>query len=229
MRVGQAREPEHGLRASSSCARRRLLVGPQLERDGDHLVALLARRASAATALSTPPLSADQHAARAAVEPAWRVLAAARRKRPVQGVGGQVGRVELARRQAAQLAGDRRRAEIRAASSTVAPLGKLDAGAAGRDRRAAALGVEGDALRQPPSSTRSAIANEVAAGGAARAADEGAVGHGPAPARVRQMLLEGMHPEPSLGSPPPDRSPRASAAASYLRREAFETNWLIVW
>ena len=103
-------------------------------------------------------------------------------------------------------------------------------------RRAAALGVEGG-VGDRPSLDAQRDAHEVAAGSAAGAADDRAVGHGPAAARVAQMLarrrctphgelnVEVTRTAELAGARPGS----AGCSARYLRREAFETNWLIVW
>ena len=61
----------------------------------------------------------------------------------MQGVGGEVGGVELARRQAAELFLDRRRARSRAASRTALPCASGTQALPAAMRRATALGIEG--------------------------------------------------------------------------------------
>ena len=111
-------------------------------------------------------------------------------ERPRQGVGRQVGGVELARAQAAQLGGDRGAADAGGVQDARA-ADQLDRGAGGGDRRAAAARLEArvrdavalDGDREP---------HEVAAGGAAGRAVEGARGLVAAPARVAQVVGEAL-------------------------------------
>ena len=96
---------------------------------------------SAATAESTPPLIATSVRAR---DRAPRRPATPRDRgaeRDVQRVGGQLGGVELARREPAQLGGDLPRADPRGVEHARAAH-QLDRRRARRDRRAAARGLE---------------------------------------------------------------------------------------
>ena len=113
----------------------------------------------------------------------------------MQRVGGEVGGVELARRQAAELVRDVRGRNPRGVEHAF-PLGEYETGAARSECRAAAFGVEGDG-GEPSVLDAHGDAHDVAARGAAGAADERAVRNVTAPARLAQMLLEGMHPTES--------------------------------
>jgi hypothetical protein len=79
----------------------------------------------------------------------------------------------------------------RAASSTHAPADELHGGTGGRDRRAAARGLEA-AVHHPVALHGDRQANQVPAGGAAGRAVEGVRGLVPAPARVAQMVGEAL-------------------------------------
>ena len=125
-------------------------------------------------------------------------------ERAVQRVGGQLGGVQLAGREPAELGGDRVRADARGVEQARA-LDERDRGRAGGGRGAAARGLEagrGDAAALDPQRDR----DEVAAGGAAGGSDGGAGGLDALPLRKLKMLGEafGAH-APSLG-----RRPRSS-------------------
>ena len=112
-------------------------------------------------------------------------------ERAVQRVGRQVRGVELARRQAAELGGDLVRADARGVEHGGA-LDQRDGGRAGRDRRAAAGGLEArpshavaiDAQRD---------AYQVAAGGAAGAAVMRARRAQAASGGMLEVLAEALH------------------------------------
>ncbi len=111
-----ARAAEHRLRRAAAALAVALLVGPELQRHGDDLVARPARRAA------PPRRCRRRRSSRRARGPARPAASGAPRrgrrgKRAVQRVGGEVGGMELPRRQAAQLAGDvaRRRSAPRRA------------------------------------------------------------------------------------------------------------------
>ena len=121
-------------------------------------------------------------------------------------IGGEIGRVALAGREATQLRDDVAGPEARRIEQRC-PIGQQSAGAGGGERRAAALGVEGDggdpAVLRPDRDP-----HEIAADVAAGAADVGALRNGPAPMGLAQVLLEEVHaPEdkPGMYGRPPRR------------------------
>ena len=83
-------------------------IGPQLERHGHDLAAgaLFEQCRSGAV---HPAAHRDQDATGPWVQQRLRALGDQRRQRPVERVRGQVGGMELSRRQPAQLGGDRSR------------------------------------------------------------------------------------------------------------------------
>ena len=176
-----------GARRAARGARVVLGVGPQLERHRDGRAPGAGaqqrgdRRVDAAA-------HRDEGAGRVGFEPC---AARRRAERAVQRVGGEVGRVQLARREAAELTGDggggdARRGEQRRARD------ERDGRRAGRRQRTAALGVEaGGADPIPVDAHRDA--DEVAADRAAGGAVAGAVGP-LAQARGRgEVLREALH------------------------------------
>ena len=157
---------------------------------------------SAATAESTPPLMATSVRRGSARE--RRVGAGGEAERAVQRVGRQLGGVQLAGREPAQLGGDRVRADARGVEHARA-LDERDGGGAGGGGGAAARGLEagrGDAPALDPQGDR----DEVAASSAAGGSDGAAGGLEALPLRKLKMLGEafGAH-APSLG-----RWPRSS-------------------
>ena len=152
---------------------------------------------SAATAESTPPLIATSvrrsSSGTAASGPRGEP------ERAVQRVGGQVGRVQLARREPAELAGDRARPDARGVEHRRARHERDDRRARG-DHRAAARGLEAG-LGHPRAVDPDPDGHEVAARGAAGGSHESAGGHVPLPLREIQMLGEalGAH-APSVGA-----------------------------
>ncbi len=116
-----------------------------------------------------------------------------RAKRPVQCVGGKLGRVALERREATQLAiegvdADPGRLEQRS------PLDQRDRGAAGRDGAAAAAGVERGGSDPPATVEHDGDPHKVVAGGSPGGARESAIGQASATARALEVLAEGHFP-----------------------------------
>ena len=143
---------------------------------------------SPATAESTPPLIATS--VRRGSRRERRAGAGGRAERAVQRVGGQVGGVELARREPAQLGGDRVRADARGVQQRLA-LDQRDGGRAGGGDRAAARGLEaggGHALALDADGDP----DQVAAGGAAGGAVERRRRRDPTARRRVQMLGEAL-------------------------------------
>ena len=106
-------------------------------------------------------------------------------------VGGQVGGVELARRQPAELGGDGVRAHARGVEH-VRVLDQRDGGRAGRRHRPAAGGLEARA-HHPLAVDGEREADQVAAGGAARGAVMGAGRAHAQPGGVLEVLAERVH------------------------------------
>ena len=152
---------------------------------------------SAATAESTPPLMATS------VRPGAAGSARAGRgggaERLMQRVGGQLGGVELAGREAAELVGDLARADPRRGEQRRA-LRQRDGGGRRGDRRAAAGGLESGG-RHALAVQREVDPDQVAARRAAGRAGERLRGYVTAPVRVVQVLGEalGVH-GPSVGA-----------------------------
>jgi hypothetical protein len=111
-------------------------------------------------------------------------------ERAVQRVGGELGGVQLARAQPAERGGDGVRPHAGGVEQR-GPGDELDRGAAGRDRRTAAAGLEArvgdDAVLDADRD-----AHEVATGSPARGAVTGPRGRVTTPAGMQQMLLEAL-------------------------------------
>ena len=242
MRVGERARAEHGLRRAAAALAVALLVGPQLEGDGDDLAAVPRARAARPTALSTPPLIADQHAVRARRGQGG----VARGARPAASARCSAS---AARSAAWSLPGERPPSSLAIVGrrrprglEQRAPSASDDARAAGRDGRAAALGVEAWPARSGRRRTRSATRTRSPQAQPPALPTSAPSGTGPRPAGSRQVLLEGMHPR-SLGRPVGERAaapgePRWFAACTAARcgrraatcaRGGVQTNWLIVW
>ena len=162
-----------------------LRVGPQLERDGGGVLAGQQRGDRGVDA------AAHGHERAAGIGRDRRVGAGGGAERAVQRVGGQVGGVELARRQPAELGGDRVRAHARGVEH-VRAVDQRDGGRAGRRHRPAAGGLEAgggdavavDAQRDP---------DQVTAGGAAGGAVVRAGRAHAQPGGMLEVLAEGLH------------------------------------
>ena len=180
----RAGEPD-GVRRAAGGLGVVLGIGPQLERDGGGVLAGQQRGNGGVDAAA----HGHQHALRIVRD--RRVGASGGAERAVQRVGRQVGGVELARRQAAQLGGDRVRAHARGVEH-VRAVDQRDGGRAGRRHRPAAGGLEArgdhalavDAQRD---------ADQVAAGGAAGAAVVRAGRADAQPGGMLEVLAEGLH------------------------------------
>ena len=146
-----------------------------------------ARRASsAATALSTPPLIADQHSPRRRLDADVLTRPHLRQARcSASAARSAAWRLpgESPPSSATSLRADPRRIE----QGRI--LGQQHARAGGRERRAAALRVEGD-LGHPAGGGPDRDPHQIAAHMPAGAADERTVGHRPAAIRLTQMLFE---------------------------------------
>ena len=128
----------HGVGRAARALAVVLGVAPELERHGDDLAPSRAV-SSAATALSTPPLIATS--VRSVAARSRRRARGRGAERAVQRVGGEVGRVELADAQPAELGGDRRAVDAGRLQQRRA-CDELDRRARRGDRRAAARGLE---------------------------------------------------------------------------------------
>ena len=103
-------------------------------------------------------------------------------------VGGEIGGMALARRETTKLRVDRARSDPRRVDQRRA-VDELDAGAAGRNRRAATLGVEAR-LRDPALAHEECDPHQIAAGRTARATDHRAFRHAAPATRIAQVPLE---------------------------------------
>ena len=191
----------HGVRRAARRLGVVLRVGPQLERDRDDVAARAGAQQRRDGGVH-PAAHGDERAPRVARQ--RRVGAGGGAERAVQRVGGQLGGVQLARREPAELGGDLVRADARGVEQARA-LDERDRGGAGGRHRAAARGLEagcGDAPALDPQGDRDEVAADSAAGGS----DGAAGGPDALPLRKLKMLGEafGAH-APSLG-----RRPRSS-------------------
>ncbi len=109
----------------------------------------------------------------------------------MQRVGGEIGCVELARRQAAELGGDRVRPHARGVEQ-VRAVDERDGGRAGRRHRPAAGGLEARATNELAVDGERE-ADQVAAGGAAGAAVVRAGWADAQPGGMLEVLAEGLH------------------------------------
>ena len=161
-------------RASSSCARRRSAGPPRASGSPPPPRRPRSRSRSAATAESTPPLSATSTrsppggpSASGSPDPA------AAGERAVEGVGGEVGGVPVGRREPAELLGDAARAPIaRRLQHRARPrrARRSAAAAAAGSRRSPRRRSSTPAIRPPIERQRDP--DQVPAGGAARRAGE---------------------------------------------------------
>ena len=222
---------EHRLGRAAGLGAVGLGVGPELDRDRDHL---------------GPPLALEQRgdgAVDAAGHGDGDALWGRGDRRPLGSVVGHVPRREhgqgdrsgcarapgAGRRRRAGRRGAwpasgrrarrrRRRCRARAASSTGAPS-TISATAA----VAAAVAPQPSASKLTeairPSSTMKRDPREIAAGGAARGAREGAVGRGPAPALVAQVVLEELSVHRTRVGGPPPAAPTADLARQVTREQ----------
>jgi hypothetical protein len=162
-------------------------IRPQLQRDR-HRVAPGAVDEQCGDGRVDAAAHGDQRALRRGRQ--RRARAHGRAERPVQRVGGEVGGVQLAGREAAEFGRDLARADARGVEHALA-VDEQHGGRARRGQGAAALGVEagrGDAVAVDPHRH----ADQVAAGGAA-GAPVGGAGNGPtAPHGRGQVLLEAL-------------------------------------
>ena len=198
---------EHRLRRAAAALAVALLVGPELQRHGDDLGARRARTSSAATALSTPPLIATS------TRPARRrrerrvACGAGRGERAVQRIGGEVGGVELPRREAAQLGRRRRRRRRAPPPARRGPRPATRPRCRPRSRpRSRRRRTSTSAMR--PSRTTSATRTRSPHGAPPALPTCAPAGTGPRPGRLAQVLLEGMHPESRRCLPPKSRRGR---------------------
>ena len=187
----RAREPDGVGRAARGLGVV-LRVRPQLERDRDRVSRPAQQRGDRRV-----DAAAHRHqralGARRAAAPRRRGGA----QRAVQRVGGQVGGVELAGRQPAELGGDRVRADARRVEH-VRALDERHRRRAGGGHRPAAGGLEaggGHPLAVDPQRD----ADQVAAGGAAGAAVVRAGRARAAPGGMLEVLAEGLHEHRVLG------------------------------
>ena len=162
----------------------RTAAAEQLERDGDRL-ALGGERGDGRV---DPAAHRDEGAVRVGVEP--RVRAGGGAERAVQRVGGEVGRVELADAQAAELGGDRGAVDAGRLQQR-RTLDELDRRARRGDRRAAAGGLE-SGVADPVLLDRHAQVDEVAAGRSAGHAGVPAGGLVRTPAGVTQVFCKSL-------------------------------------
>jgi hypothetical protein len=166
-------------------------VGPQLERHGYRTrVRLAEQRGDRAVDAAG---HRDERALRVSRQRSPGACRGA--ERAVQRVGDEIGGVQLASAQAAELGGDPRRADPGGVQQAGA-LDELHGGAAGGEHRAAARGVEAG-RRHPRAVDRQREAHEVAAGGATRRAVKRAVDRPPAAARAGQVVFEALVGHPS--------------------------------
>ncbi len=181
-RVRERAGADDRLRRAAALGAVHPLIGPQLERHGHDLVPGPAGEQRGGGTVHAPA-HPDQHAVRRRIDAD--VLACPRlRQAAVQRVCGEIGRVALAGREPAELGHDPLRADPRRLEQGRI-LGEQRARAGGRERRAAALGVEGD-LGHPAGVGPDRDPHQVAAHMPAGAADERAVGHRPAAMRLTQ-------------------------------------------
>ena len=170
--VGQPAGAEHGLRRAAALVPIRGGVGPQLERDGDHLVARVERELRGGRAVD-PAAHRDERPPRARAQ-----LRNARLgdgpESAVKSVRGKLRDVPLGPHEPAQSGIDFVGADPGGVQEGAA-LDELDDGAAGGGERTAALGVEAR-LRDPVALDAHAHAHEVTAGGTARETRVGSVG-----------------------------------------------------
>jgi hypothetical protein len=175
------------LRGAAACGAVALRVRPQLERDRDRVVAALERRLRRHRAVHAAA-HRDERAAAARLEPD-RAAGGGSPDRRVQGVRRQVGGVELARRQPAELVRDVVRRDARGGEHRRV-LHELDDCAAGSLRGAAAERVEaglGHAVALDPQRDP----HEVAAGRAAGRAGVRRAGQAAASAGRVEVIVEG--------------------------------------
>jgi hypothetical protein len=162
-------------------------VAPQLERHGHRLAARAGHEQRGDGRIDA---AAHRHQ-RAPRRRRKRPRAGHRRpERDVQGVGGELRRVQLSRREPAELRRDLPRADPRGVEHRRAAH-ELDHGRAGRDRRAAPRRLEAGGVHAV-TGQRQVDAHEVAAGGAPGRAGERRRGHVAAPPGVLQMLPESL-------------------------------------
>ena len=179
-------------------------VRPELERHGCHVAPVASRQQRGDRAVDAAA-HGDEHAVGAGSQ---RGVGADRlAERPVQRVGREVGRMELAGAEASQLGGDVRCADSGRVED-VRAVQELDGGGCGGQRGAASGGIE-RRLRDPLALHGDRDADEVAASRASRRAVVGAGGRGAPAARVAQVILEPLvhAPESKSGRwQPPSRA-----------------------
>ncbi len=175
-------------------------IGPQLERDADRFLAGVAyeqRRDGRVHAAA----HRHERAGGRVCEAGLRACGGA--ERAVQRVGGELGGVALGRAEAAELGGDLLGTDARGVQQG-AVAQQRDHGAAGRDRGAAAGGVEACVGQPPVRVERKRDADQIAAGGSARGTRVRARGRVPAPVWSLQVFGEPR----SLESPVECTGPR---------------------
>ena len=195
-RVGEPAGAEHRLRRAAGLGAVGLRVGPELDRDADHLGAALARQQRRDGAVDASRHGdGDALGAGASVGPGrGRVPGKRQRKaevgcgsrgeRPVQGVGGELGGVALGRRETADRLVDFVDPELRRLQDR-RPVDDLGDRRGRGTSRPASLGVEAD-RGDPLVLDRHRDPREVPARRSTGRSGEGALGHRPAPARRRR-------------------------------------------